>query len=116
MNIIKQLIILSKNKIPYEKAIKIGLNISELKSKGFIIIKTIKNKNYEIPKNVPKYAMRFAFTRKKYGINQSIIENKTLKITKKGIDYIKNSIKKTKEIEEIVEKPRQIEIEDEIQN
>jgi hypothetical protein len=103
--LIQHLLIIKKNKsMPLDKATKLGINVNELKNKGFVSVKTVKNENFNVPKGVPRYAARFGFTRRKYGIETVLSEQKNVSITENGIKMIKKSVKKEVE-EQPVKKP-----------
>ena len=103
--IVQHLLIIKKNKsMPLDKAVKFGINVNELKIKGLISVKVVKNENFNVPKGVPKYAARFGFTRRKYGIDIIINEQKSVSITENGIKMIKKFVKKEVE-EQPVKKP-----------
>jgi hypothetical protein len=113
MNKIKQLTIIKNEKLSYDKAIKLGIDVSGLRNNGLIMVKTIKNKSFDIPKNTPKYASKYKFTRKRYGIKDINSENKTIIITEKGLKLLKKSVKK-----EVEEEPstKETEVEDDLQD
>jgi len=113
MKILKQLLLIKKKPINMDEASSLGINVSELRNKGLISIKVTEEKEFIIPKNVPRYAKKFAFTRKKYGITESTKKTKCIHLNNNGIKFIAKSVKK--EIEEEIDKPIQ-EVEDEVQD
>jgi hypothetical protein len=113
MNKIKQLTVIKNGKLSYDKAIKLGLDISKLRDDGLITVKIVKNKSFDVPKDVPKYASKYKFTRKRYGIKDIDSEDKTISITEKGLKFLKKSVKK-----EVEEEPstKETEVEDDLQD
>jgi hypothetical protein len=106
----KQLQIIKSKKLSLAKAKSLGIDIQELRHRGFIIVSTIKNESITVPKGVPKYAARFGFTRRKYGLEVKINEETQVKITDKGIKFLAKSVKKPVE-EEQEDKQKTIDIE-----
>lgn len=102
MNLVKQLKIISQP-ITCDKAIKLGVNINDLRHRGLAAVKVVKESNLNIPKGTPKYASKFKFLQKKYGIVKTVTEKKSVIITTKGLKMIKKSV--TKPVEEDLKKP-----------
>ncbi len=112
MKILKQLLLIKKKPISIDEASSLGINVGELRNKGLILIKVTEEKEFIIPKDVPRYAKRFAFTRKKYGITESISKTKHIHLSNNGIKFISKSVKK-----ELEEETKPIkEVEDEVQD
>ena len=103
--LIQHLLIIKKNKsMPIDKATKLGINVNELRIKGLISVKNVKNESFNVIKGVPRYAYGFGFTRKKYGIETVLNEQRSISITNSGIKMINKFVKKEVE-EQPVKKP-----------
>lgn len=96
-SLMTQLTIIRKNKLSLDKAAKLGINVNELRNNGLVTVKVLEHKDITIPKGVPKYAVKWKFTHKKYGIKVTVNEEKSVVITEKGLKLIKKSVIKPEE-------------------
>lgn len=84
-----------KNGMTDKDAKKLGVNMGSLLRNGFIIRKTIKNSSFLVPEDAPRWATKYKFTRKKYGIKEVVDETVTYQVTTKGKNFLKRINKKS---------------------
>jgi hypothetical protein len=113
MNTLKQLAIVFKHKkLTLENAKKLGIDVNKLINLKLISLCTHITENTVKKDNVPKYAYKFKFLRRKYKIDVTFTESSEISITDNGIKFIKKSVKKDEE--EIVKKYDNKEADDEL--
>ncbi len=74
-----------------------GVCINKLRSLGLIKKSINCTSSYLIPEGAPKWAAKFKFCRKKYGVTEHKEEKSTWILTQKGNKRLKNSKKDKKE-------------------
>jgi len=79
---------------------KAGISISELLRRSYIRKKTLKESRFEIPEGVPRWAVKYKFTRKKYGIQEIAEEKVSYKMTLRGVNALKFYNGKKQDVEE----------------
>lgn len=89
--------------IPEKDAKRAGIPVADLVSRGLLRRYRTDQKKYLVPEGVPRWATKFRHSRKKYGVEEHVIESIIIKLTDRGSRYIKSrSISKTDKIDEPV--------------
>lgn len=81
-----------KNGLHPDKAKKIK-GFDKLLKNNFLIKKTKKEILENIPDGVPRWASKFKFTKRKYGITTELKINELYYISKKGLRFLKDNLK-----------------------
>ena len=84
-----------KNKSLTLKEIKSkNINVSKLRNLGLVCKKTVESSKIVVPEGAPRWAIKYKFTRKKYGIYKDLKLNEEYCITNKGLRQLNRDKRK----------------------
>lgn len=76
----------------------LGVPVGELVSRGLVVRRSSTSRKYVAPDGAPRWAIRYRSSRKKYGVEERVMNNTSLKLTERGSKLLSGQKRKNKEI------------------
>ena len=93
------------NGVPVKKALQLGIDYRSLIASGLARKIVKKESKFLVPANSPRWALKYKFTRKKHGIEETVTESEVIILTEKAKTLLKKRRKDDSDDEEKVQLP-----------